>query len=65
VHNDRPHPDRRHKDNVNQQTVYGSGVIQSTAAQFDDHIAAAKPLNPAECLDQHSRLPYCFVHRFT
>ena len=53
VDDNRPHADRFHEHNVDQQVAQRFLVLHDAAAQLDDGHAVAKPANPAQGLDQH------------
>ncbi len=60
VHNNRPHTDRFHKDNVDQHVPKRNIVFHHAAPQLDDRDLITKLTDPAECFDQR----ICFGDRF-
>ena len=52
VDDDRPHADRFHEDDVEQQVAQGVLVLHHAAAELDDRDLVAEPANPAEGFDQ-------------
>ena len=53
MHDDGPHADRLHEDDVDEQVPQGRFVFQHAAAQLDDRNLIAELANPAQGFDQH------------
>ena len=53
VDDDRPHADRFHEDDVEQQVPQGVCVLHHAAAELDDRDLVAELADPAQGLDQH------------
>ena len=55
VHDDRPHADRFHEHDVDQQVPQRLGVLHHAAAELDDRDLVAELADPAHRLDQQIR----------
>ena len=53
VHDDRPHADRFHEHDVDQQVPQGVDVVHHAAAELDDRDLVAELADPAQRFDQH------------
>ncbi len=53
VDDDRPHADRFHEHDVEQQVPQRVGVLHDAAAELDDRDLVAELADPAQRLDQH------------
>ncbi len=63
MHHHRPHADRLHEDNVDQQVFQAIGVLHDAAPQLDHRNFIAQLADPAEGFDQDSGFLNGSFHR--
>ena len=61
MYDDRPHPDRLHEDDVDQQGAERLGIFHDRTAQLDDRELPVELTDEAHRLDQYVRLADGFL----